>query len=59
MFGMPGTRRADTADFVARRMGWSTIHTGQLLKECVSKKEPGAEKIQECMENSRLGKKSH
>ena len=56
MFGLPGTRRADTADFVARRMGWSTIHTGQLLKECVSKKEPGAEKIQECLESSRLGK---
>ena len=22
MFGLPGTRRADTAEFVAKRMGW-------------------------------------
>jgi adenylate kinase family enzyme len=55
--GPPGSQRHDVAKSLAEYFQWKYISVGDLLRKEEAKKSEDGKRIQECMQNFKLGKK--
>ena len=55
--GPPGSQRHDVAKSLAEYFQWKYISIGDLLRKEEAKKSEDGKRIQDCMQNFKLGKK--